>query len=247
MKTGSRISASSPAPGANWSTGSPPDVEIMWHRRPADERIPIMAGTAMPLSLGVPSACGQATPAAMRFSNGRHSLSPFSSWRDGHPAVPLLKGADSASPSSPSGRTSRSTPSGALAYSLIEVLIAAAILVVGISAAAILANAILVQEESNGYSLRAFNAQEQAARLWQLGLSPATITNILPERCSTNATNPGAYSIYLGFSNSTTNLDGVVTVEILNPLRIVFHSGFDSTNNPTYRTNDIRVVRPTNR
>ena len=169
-----------------------------------------------------------------------------SRWRDGCPAIPLLKGADSASPSGLNRPTAPSFRSGNLAYSLIEVLIAAAILVVGISAAAILANAILVQEESNGYSLRAFNAQEQAARLWQLGLSPATITNILPERCSTNATNPGAYSVYLGFSNSTTNVGGL-TVEILNPLRIVFHSGFNSTNSPTYRTNDILVVRPTNR
>ncbi len=168
-------------------------------------------------------------------------------WREGRLAVPLFMGADSAPPSSPSEMPSRSTCSGIFAYSLIEVLIAAAILVIGISAAAILANALLVQEESNGFALRAFNTQEQAARLWQLGLSPATITNILPERCTTNATNPGIYSMYLGFTNGVTNLDTGFTVEILNPLRIVFHSGFDGSNNPTYRTNDILVVRPTNR
>jgi Tfp pilus assembly protein PilV len=130
------------------------------------------------------------------------------------------------------------------AYSLIEVLIAGGILLMGISAAALMAHALLAQEESSGFALRAFNAQEQAARLWQLGLSPTTITNIFPERCSANSTAPGAYSIYLGFSAVDTNVTGVGTVEMLNPLRIVFHSGYDSSNNVLYRTNDIIVVRP---
>lgn len=156
-----------------------------------------------------------------------------SNGRDGRRAVPLCMGTDSVSPSS------------IRAYSLIEVLIAGTILVIGIAGAALLANSLLIQEESNGFSLRAFNTQEQAARLWQLGLSPATITNILPERCSTNATNPAAYTMYLGFTTNTTNLGNGVTVEILNPLRLVFHSGFDKSNNLTYMTNDIVVVRPT--
>jgi len=129
-------------------------------------------------------------------------------------------------------------------YSLIEVLIAGAILVIGVSAAAIMANALFVQEESNGYALRAFNAQEQAARLWQLGLSPATITNILPERCSA-ANPPPAYSMYFDFDTdpSTTNVSGVV-VEQVNPLRVVFHSGTLADGTLVFRTNDIVVVRP---
>jgi len=143
-----------------------------------------------------------------------------------------------------SNRVGRSSRRGRSAYSLIEVLVAAAILVIGITGAALLANSLLLQEESNGFSLRAFNTQEQAARLWQLGLSPTTITNILPERCSTNASSPDAYTMYLGFTADTTNLGNGVTVEILNPLRIVFHSGFDKNNNLTYITNDIVVVRP---
>jgi len=133
----------------------------------------------------------------------------------------------------------------ARAYSLIEVLIAGGVLLMGISAAALMAHALLVQEESGGFALRAFNAQEQAARLWQLGLSPTTITNIFPERCSANATNPGLYSMYLGFTSTNTNVTGAGSVEMLNPLRIVFHSGFDASNNAIYRTNDIIVVRPT--
>lgn len=130
------------------------------------------------------------------------------------------------------------------AYSLVEVLIAGGILVIGIAGAAMLAHTLLVQEDSNGFALRALNAQEQAARLWQLGLAPATITNILPERCASNASSPGAYSMALTFTASTTNLGSGVTVEILSPLRVVYHSGVDNNNNLLYRTNDVTVVRP---
>lgn len=129
------------------------------------------------------------------------------------------------------------------AYSLIEVLIAGAILVIGITGAALMANALLVQEQSNGFSLRAFNAQEQAARLWQLGLSPSTITNILPERCS-SSTNPPAYSVYFNFNSSTTNISGA-SVEILNPLIMIFHSATRGDGSLVYRTNTNIVVRPT--
>ena len=130
------------------------------------------------------------------------------------------------------------------AYSLVEVLVAGGILVIGIAGAAMLAHTLLLQEESNGFALRAINAQEQAARLWQLGLSPSTITNILPERCSTNASAPEAYSMSLTFTASTTNLGSGVTVEILSPLRVVYHSGVDNNNALIYRTNDAVVVRP---
>jgi len=145
-------------------------------------------------------------------------------------------------PEGPRLCASRNFLRSARAYSLIEVLIAGAILVIGISGAAMMANTLLVQEESSGFSLRAFNAQEQAARLWQLGLSPTDVTNILPERCTTSN---AVYSIQLGFSNSTTNITNVGSVEILSPLRLIYHSGYNASNTPLYRTNDIVVVRPT--
>jgi hypothetical protein len=132
----------------------------------------------------------------------------------------------------------------AAAYSLVEVLVAGGILAIGIAGAGVLAHTLLLQEESNGFALRAINAQEQAARLWQLGLSPSTITNILPERCSSNSPYPGAYAMYLTFTAATTNLGSGVTVEILSPLRVVYHSGVDKNNTLLYRTNDVVVVRP---
>ncbi len=130
------------------------------------------------------------------------------------------------------------------AYSLIEVLIAGGILAIGIAGAAMLANTLLMQEASNGFAIRAFNTQEQAARLWQLGLSPGDITNILPVQCSANATSPEPNSIYFGFSSVTTNISGVA-VEKLDPLRIVFHSGTSIDGSNAWRTNDVIVVRPT--
>jgi len=136
--------------------------------------------------------------------------------------------------------TGMAFPAKTSAYSLIEVAIAGAILAIGIAAAALMANALLVQEESNGYSLRALNAQEQAARLWQLGLNGSTITNILPERCSASNL---PYAIRLQFSTSTTNISGVGTVEMLR-MTNVFHSGTRADGSNLFKTNDVVVVRP---
>lgn len=129
------------------------------------------------------------------------------------------------------------------AYSLIEVLIAGAVLAIGIAAASLMASALMVQNEADGNALRAYNAQEQAARLWQLGLSPTTITNILPERCSASTT-PPLYNIYLGFTTSSTNINGVTNIELLNPLRLVFIAATTADGDVSYITNDVVVVRP---
>lgn len=129
-------------------------------------------------------------------------------------------------------------------YSILEVLVAGAVLVIAISAAAILARALMAQQQTSGFALRAFNAQEQAARLWQLGVSTNNITNILPERCAASSP-PPAFSIFLQFTTVSSNLPGVGNVEMLSPLRVVFHSGTRPDGTLTYRTNDVIVVRPT--
>ncbi len=66
------------------------------------------------------------------------------------------------------------------AYSLLEVLIAAAVLMLAIAAAAAMALTVAAQQETNIHIARAINLQEQAARLYQLGLAPNTIAGILP-------------------------------------------------------------------
>lgn len=66
------------------------------------------------------------------------------------------------------------------AYTLVEVLVAASILLIAAAAAAALALATLAQEEANARVARCTNLNEQAARLYQLGLAPDTITALLP-------------------------------------------------------------------
>lgn len=131
-------------------------------------------------------------------------------------------------------------------YSLIEVLIASAILLIGITAAACMIHAMSVQEATDARIMQALNMQEQAARLWQMGITTNQITNVLPAKFSADDT-PGDDEIYLGFTGSTTNLGGSLTnVETLDPLRLIFVSGYDGST-PVYRTNNVLVTRPTPR
>ena len=133
-------------------------------------------------------------------------------------------------------------------YSLIEVLVAGAILLIGIAAAAVMINALFVQESADARTSQSLNMMEQAATLWQLGLEPATITNILPAKCSPLAS-PPADSIYIEF-NATSNTTAVspgIPVDILNPLRVVCATGIQEDGSPVYRTNTNVVVRPTTR
>ncbi|MBE2205750.1 MAG: hypothetical protein IAE94_15570 [Chthoniobacterales bacterium] len=131
-------------------------------------------------------------------------------------------------------------------YSLIEVLIAAGILLTGIAAVAMMAHTMFLQEQANGRVTRALNLQEQAATLWQLGLDAATVTSVLPERCVSNNP-PGADAIYLSF---TTNADitalGSGVVESVN-LGIVFHSATHANGGLVYQSNSVTVVRPSTR
>jgi type II secretory pathway pseudopilin PulG len=121
-------------------------------------------------------------------------------------------------------------------YTIVEALVAAAILVIGVAAAASLSLTMVSQEEGNARVARAINLQEQAARLYQLGLSTNTIASLLP-------TDSGVASIT--FSASSSNLTNVGTVEIAT-CRMTFTSGapLTDTNASINRTNDLTVVRP---
>ncbi len=67
------------------------------------------------------------------------------------------------------------------AYSLLEVLVATAILLAGVGAAAALTLVMAAQEEAARDTARCLNLHEQAVRLWQLGVTPADIsTSLLP-------------------------------------------------------------------
>ena len=95
------------------------------------------------------------------------------------------------------------------AYSLIEVLIAGAVLAIGIAAAALLTNSMLIQEEANTDLTRALNVQERVAKLYHLGLATNAITNVLPETFGSSTA--GLDKFVLTFSAATTN-NGVESV-----------------------------------
>ena len=131
-------------------------------------------------------------------------------------------------------------------YSLIEVLIASGILLTGIAAIAMMSHTMFLQEEANGRTTRALNLQEQAATLWQLGLSTNTITSVLPEkRVATNP--PGADAVYLSFATNA-NITGLgsAVAESIN-LGVIFHSATSANGALIYETNTITVVRPSTR
>jgi hypothetical protein len=131
-------------------------------------------------------------------------------------------------------------------YSLIEVLIAAGILLTGITAAAMMAHTMFLQTLDNGRVTRAINLQEQAATLWQLGLDPDTITDILPERC-VDLSPPGADAMQLIFTNEADiTAVGTQPAESVT-LQIVFHAANQTDGTLIYRTNDVTVVRPSTR
>jgi len=75
----------------------------------------------------------------------------------------------------------RIRPVSSRGYTLIEALVASGVLLVGVSAAAAMSLALVTQEEINENTLRAANHLDNAARLMQLGLAPATVVSLLPE------------------------------------------------------------------
>lgn len=122
------------------------------------------------------------------------------------------------------------------AYTLIEVLVAGGILVMGIAAAASLALTMVAQEKANTRIERALNMQEQAGRLYQLGISHDVITGqLLPYRAS---------EMTLTFQNEATNnvgevATGLATMETIECELIVLPSNGDP------RTNVVTLFRPT--
>ncbi len=138
-------------------------------------------------------------------------------------------------------------------YSLIEVVIAAAIAAVGVAAGAVLVNTLVAQEEMNASAVRAANLQEQAARLYRLGLTnPQDLYNILPEVCSGVATPAsGTFSVVFGSATPVTNNvtlegGGAVAISHLNTAcTVVYASVPDATGQVAYLSNTVTIIRPT--
>ncbi len=115
------------------------------------------------------------------------------------------------------------------AYTLIEVMVAAALLMIGVAAASALAVATLTQEETNARTARCLNLHEQAVRLYQLGLDPAVATALLP---------PDPAVTSLEFTAQSTPINGLGTVETA-VSTLTF-----STTSTDQRSHEILAVRP---
>lgn len=105
---------------------------------------------------------------------------------------------DRSSKYAPSRRRCRSVQG----YTLVELLVASSILMMGISAACLMSMAMVTQEEMNHRISRGLNFQENAARLYQLGLSPGEITAVLPPDDS----------VSLAWTSADTTLTGIGAV-----------------------------------
>jgi prepilin-type N-terminal cleavage/methylation domain-containing protein len=137
------------------------------------------------------------------------------------------------------------------AYSLVEVLIAAAVVAIGVSAATVLVGGIMTQEEASAGFLRGINLQEQAVRLWQLGLEEDEIIALLPEDCVPGSSpSPGSFGMEFGavaqqtYVVNTTAGPMEMTVEVMTH-RITYASLESPAGQPQpYVTHEMTAVRP---
>jgi prepilin-type N-terminal cleavage/methylation domain-containing protein len=128
-------------------------------------------------------------------------------------------------------------------YSLVEVLVAAAVVAVGLTAAAMLVSTLMQQQELNAATLRAANVQEQAAKLFRLDVSPALIREILPEVCVSGSVPPaGGYSVIFSRLRPTNIMvdDTAVSLEAAS-LQLIYQSPLGAG---TLGTNVVPIVRP---
>jgi prepilin-type N-terminal cleavage/methylation domain-containing protein len=131
-------------------------------------------------------------------------------------------------------------------FSIAEVMVAAAVLAVGLTAAAMLVGALIRQEEANAASFRASNLQEQAVKLYRLDLKPNDIVNLLPEnstRIALGAVPPvGVYGFSFSRDAKTTlsNAAGNIIVDISSCTMVFAKPGVEGS----LATNRVSIVRP---
>lgn len=131
----------------------------------------------------------------------------------------------------------------AAGYSLVEVLVAAAIVAVGLTAAAMLVGTLMQQQELNASALRASNVQEQAVKLFRLDLNPALIREILPEVCVGSSVPPaGGYSLVFSRPRATNIMvDNTAVALEAGSLQLIYASPLSAG---ALGTNMVPIVRP---
>lgn len=132
-------------------------------------------------------------------------------------------------------------------FSLLEAMIAAGIVAIGLTAAASLVGALMAKEEINSVSLRAANLQEQAVVLYRLGLAPARIREILPENVSGTVTpSAGTYGLSFGSSAavSCTASDGSSFAVTATPCTLTYPITAPDGSVLSHRSNSVTIVMP---
>lgn len=115
------------------------------------------------------------------------------------------------------------------AYSLIEVLAASSIILIALGAAISLSIATVSQEESGNRICRGLSIQENAARLFRLGLSPDEIVRLIPsDPCVGDLSISAPYFVMAG-SVSVLASDIDLTV-ITNSPKVRWSSGVSDDN-----------------
>ena len=114
------------------------------------------------------------------------------------------------------------------AYSLIEVLAAGSIIVIALGAALSLGVATVSQEESGNRIARGLSIQENAARLFRLGLSPEEIIRVIPQDpCVEELSISAPYSVMAGSVSVEASNIGLTV--ITNPSEVRWETGeFDN-------------------
>jgi prepilin-type N-terminal cleavage/methylation domain-containing protein len=130
-------------------------------------------------------------------------------------------------------------------YSLVEVMVASVVVAVALTAAAIMAGVLSSRQESNVFSLRAANLQEQAVTLYRLGLQPTQIVALVPEACGTTST-PAQGALSLVFSaESGTNvvIEGENTSLDFTTCTVILPEPV-AEGAPSYISNQVGILRP---
>lgn len=122
-------------------------------------------------------------------------------------------------------------------YTIVEAMVAVSILMLGVAAAAALSMTMVKQEEINARAARAVNWQENAVRLYQLGLGSTSDTSeILDVMPGLTGLGSGGLTI----STTSTNVDGGTFAVDVSDITLVYNS-VDGSN--TSRTSTMRAVR----
>ena len=103
-------------------------------------------------------------------------------------------------------------------YTFVEVLVASGIVGMAIGGAVRLVATMQVHEEAANDVAVALNLQDNAARLWQLGLTPTEVNNILPITTNNNdlagsIVPYGTNSVSFGTAGTTTLANSMGTLE----------------------------------